>query len=76
MVYLLVNILLNYMVQLQVILHITNHAGPSVWAAIHPVKDMCTILHDAPILSEINKFLPLPGFEPGSTPVVSCRASH
>ena len=56
MVYLLVNILLNYMVQLQVILHITNHAGPSVWAAIHPVKDMCTMLHDAPILSEINKF--------------------
>ena len=29
-----------------------------------------------PFYSEINKFSPLPGFEPGTTPVASYRANH
>ena len=68
------------------ILHIANHAGPSVWA-----PNISTICQSAGKILELyipiqiwtlqlliftEKFLPLPGFEPGTSPVPSRYATN
>ena len=59
------------------ILYNTNHAGPSVWAAIVILELYIRIqIRIIQLLIFTEKFSPLPGFEPGTLPVSSLYVTN